>query len=221
MLNHDSNHQGRGAHPPRRRVDFSHRFLLFVPVETQRSRRVLVVGYYLFFLAFAGILLWFRGPEKYDRLLPLTFYLGTALGGLTFTGPVRLFSSWQRNLRLPPEDRRDPVSLVWRATGMPQREIDHLDEHDIALRDRAHYLAYSTLRWPAILATLFGAIFLIDATPQQLAHVLSIVAVPFAALFFSLPQAIILWREPDLEPDSLDFESQGMRQTLPRSDSHA
>jgi hypothetical protein len=167
----------------RRRVDFSHRFLLFIPVETQRSRRILVVGYYLFFIAFAAVLLWFRGPAKYDRLLPLTFYLATALGGLSFSGPVRLFSVWQRNLHSAPR-------------------LDRLDEHDIAVRDRAHYLAYSVLRWPAIVAALFGGIFLMDMTPAQFGRILVIASVPVAALFFSLPQAIILWTEPDLEPET-------------------
>ena len=69
-------------------------------------------------------------------------------------------------------------------------------------RDRAHYLAYSALRWPAIVAALLGGIFLMDASPEKVAHVLLIASVPVAALFFSLPQAILLWTEPDMEPES-------------------
>jgi len=207
---------------PSRRIDFSHRFLLFIPVETRRSRRVLVIGYYLFFIAFSAVLLWFRGPAKYGRLLPLTFYLATMLGGLTFSGPVRLFSSWQRNFHMPLEDRRDPVSLVWKAASRPRlTSIDRLDEHDIALRDRAHYLAYSALRWPAILAALFGGFFLFDASPEQIGHALLVASVPIAVLFFSLPQAIILWTEPDFESDPEDLPSQAVLPGIPRSDSHA
>ena len=41
-----------------------------------------------------------------------------------------------------------------------------------------------------------------DASPEKVAHVLLIASVPVAALFFSLPQAILLWTEPDMEPES-------------------
>lgn len=194
----------------RRRIDFSRRFLLFIPVETQRSRRILVVAYYLVFAAFGTLLVWFRGPAKYDRLLPMTFYWATMLGGLTFSGPVRVFSQWQRRFKDGSAwgiDANRPHPYL---KGRPLIDIDRLerlDEHDLAVRDRAHYLAYSALRWPAILAALFGGIYLFDAKPEQLAHVLLIASVPVAALFFSLPQAIILWTEPDLEPDPVDLDA--------------
>jgi len=189
----------------RRRIDFSRRFLLFIPVETQRSRRALVVGYYLFFLVFAIVVVSLRGPQKYDHLLPLSFYLATLLGGLTFTGPVRLFSHWQRGLRAHPNRPADASLGLHSAAVRPAPALDRLDEHDIALRDRAHYLAYSALRWPAILAAMFGFIFFVmDATPAQMGRVLLIASVPFAVLFFSLPQAIILWTDPDLEPDPVE-----------------
>jgi hypothetical protein len=200
----------RGKFDPdqfRRRIDFSHRFLLFIPVETQRSRRVLVIGYYLFFLVVGVAVIWFRGPAKYDRLLPLAFYLGSALGGMTFTGPVRLFSRWQRKFKDGSAwgiDPNLPHPYLSGRTLISADHIDRLDEHDIAVRDRAHYLAYAALRYPAMLAAMFGLIFMIDATPAQVEHVLFLASVPVAVLFFSLPQAIILWTEPDLDPDPED-----------------
>ncbi|MGC2636174.1 MAG: hypothetical protein WA294_03280 [Acidobacteriaceae bacterium] len=198
-------------HIPPRRIDFSRRFLLFIPVETRRSRRTVVIGYYLFFAAFGILLVWSRGPAKYDRLLPLSFYLATMLGGLTFSGPVRVFSQWQRKLVATPDQPGDgPLGLSTLGATAP-RSIDRLDEHDIAVRDRAHYLAYSALRWPAILAALFGGIYLFDASPDQLAHVFLIASVPVAALFFSLPRAIILWTEPDLDAAPADFAVSGVR----------
>jgi hypothetical protein len=77
-----------------------------------------------------------------------------------------------------------------------------IDEHDLQVRDRAHYLAYSALRWPAIAAALFGPLFLLDATTLQVSRILLLISVPFAVLFFSLPRAIILWTETNLDPDS-------------------
>jgi hypothetical protein len=75
------------------------RLLIFIPVETQRSRRAVVVGYYIFFIALAILFLWFRGPAKYALLLPLTYLCAAMLGGLTVSGPVRLFSQWQRKFK--------------------------------------------------------------------------------------------------------------------------
>jgi hypothetical protein len=185
------------------------RFLIFIPVETQRSRRAVVVGYYVFFIAFAILFLWLRGPAKYVLLLPLTYICAAMLGGLTVTGPVRLFSQWQRKFKDGSawgiDGSRPHPYLKGRPLISP---LDRLDEHDIATRDRAHYLAYSALRWPAIAAALLAPIFLLDATPAQVGRILLIVSVSVAVLFFSLPQAIILWTEPDLDPDSVDSASQ-------------
>jgi hypothetical protein len=185
------------------------RLLIFIPVETQRSRRAVVVGYYIFFIALAILFLWFRGPAKYALLLPLTYLCAAMLGGLTVSGPVRLFSQWQRKFKDGSAwgiDANRPHPYL---KGRPLiRPIEPLDEHDIATRDRAHYLAYSALRWPAIVAALCSPLFLLDATPAQVARLLLIVSVPVAVLFFSLPQAIILWTEPDLDPDPADSASQ-------------
>jgi hypothetical protein len=185
------------------------RFLIFIPVETQRSRRAIVVGYYAALIAFAILFLWLRGPAKYVLLLPLTYLCAAMLGGLSVRGPVRLFSQWQRKFKDGSawgiDGSRPHPYLKGRPLISP---IDRLDEHDIATRDRAHYLAYSTLRWPAIAAALLAPIFLLDATPAQVGRILLIVSVPVSILFFSLPQAIILWTEPDLDPDSADSASQ-------------
>ena len=178
------------------------KFLLFIPAETQRSRRVIVIAYYLVFIAFAIWLLWLRGAGRYASLLPLTWFWASMLGGLSFTGPVRLFSPWQRKFADGSAWGIDPGRPHPYLKDRPLlHPIGCLDEHDIAIRDRAHYLAYSTLRWPAIGAALFAPLFLMHSSSEQVAHILFLISVPVAALFFSLPQAIILWTEPDVEPE--------------------
>jgi hypothetical protein len=199
------------------------KFLLFISMETRRRRRALVIGYYLFFVALCVLLVAVRGPAKYDRLLPLSFYLASMLGGITFSGPVRLFSQWQRRFKDGSAwgiDANRPHPYL---SGRLTIDIDHLrlDEHDIAARDRAHYLAYSALRWPAIAAALLGGIFLMDASPEKVAHALLIASVPVAALFFSLPQAILLWSEPDMEPDPEDPAPQSAISDAPTGARHA
>ncbi len=64
------------------------RFLFFVPVETQRRRRAIVIGYYGAFTTLTILFLWFCGPGKHSLLFPLAFYSAAFLGGLGFTGPV-------------------------------------------------------------------------------------------------------------------------------------
>lgn len=187
----------------------SRRFLLFIPMETRGSRRAIVVGYYGAFIAFAILLLWLRGPAKYSLLLPFTFYWAAMLGGLGIGGPVGLFSEWQRKFKDGSawgiDGSRPHPWLSGRTMIAP---MDRLDEHALHVRDRAHYLAYSTLRWPAIAAALFCPFILLDASPEQIAHLFLIASVPVAALFFSLPQAIILWTEPDLDADPPEPETQ-------------
>ncbi len=194
------------------------RFLFFIPVETQSNRRAVVIGYYLALIAFAIMLLWQRGPDKYGRLLPLTYFWAVMLGGFISSGPVRPFSRWQRKFKdgsfwgIKPGQTHSWLS--GRAV-IRIGHIDRLDEHDIAARDRAHYLAYSALRWAAIAAVILGPLFLIDAPPQQLAHILYLLSVPVAALFFSLPQAILLWTEPDLGTDTQDPGTQTVFKAIP------
>lgn len=188
------------------------KFLIFIPAETQRSRRAIVVVYYLVFIAFAVWLLWLRGPARYARLLPLSYFWASMLGGLSFTGPVRLFSRWQRKFADGSawgiDGSRPHPYLAGRPLIQP---IDRLDEHDIAMRDRAHYLAYSALRWPAIAAALLAPLFLMNASSEQVAHLLFFISVPVAALFFSLPQAIILWTEPELEPEAGELSATALK----------
>lgn len=203
---------------PQRRVDYTRRFLLFIPVETRRSRRILVVSFYLGFVAFAILFLWIKGFDHYDHLVPLSFFFSALLGGILYPGPVRVFSPWQYRLRGVPDRPADLAGLRLSSDGQPARPdpIYRLDEHDIARRDRAHYLAYSVLRWPAILAVWLGLMFYMDWLPAHFAHVLLLVAPPLALLFFSLPQAILLWTEPDLDPDTVADPQEQPPQTVIR-----
>lgn len=199
---------------PYRRIDWTKRFLFFIPIRNRRSRRILVIGYYLFFVVFAALFVWQKGLDDYDRLLPFAYLCAPLLGGLIAGGPVRLFSQWQRKAVGGAERFTAPAqSLSGYAGSRPA--VDRLDEHDIARRDRAHYVAYSALRWPAIAAALFSLMFLMDSTPQKVAHILLVLSVPVAVLFFSLPQTILLRTEPDLDPDPVDSGSQTVFKVVP------
>ena len=109
------------------------------------------------------------------------------LGGLTFSGPVRLFSEWQLRFRNGSAwgiaaNRPHPY-----LSGSPVIDPIRIDEHDLQVRDRAHYLAYSALRWPAIAAALFGPLFLLDATTLQVSRILLLISVPLPSSSFRCP----------------------------------
>ena len=81
------------------------------------------------------------------------------------------------------------------------------DERDLHQRDRAHYLAYQGLGW-AVLVPLFLATFrlikpaLLDwipMAPDEMYYGLLLIAL---TLFLTLPQAIMLWTEPDMESEA-------------------
>jgi hypothetical protein len=192
------------------------RFLFFIPMETQRRRRTVLISYYGIFIVFGILFAWFHGPAKYSLLLPLTFYWAAMLGGLGVGGPVGLFSAWQRKFKDGSAWGIDGTHPhPWLSGRTMIAPMDRLDEHALHVRDRAHYLAYSTLRWPAMLAALLGPLLLLDASTERVAHLLLLASVPIAALFFSLPQAIILWTEPDLDPDPEERGTQTVVKVIP------
>ncbi len=193
------------------------KFLFFISMETRRRRHTVVIGYYSFFAVLMIFRILFRGgPDTYAHLLPLTFYASAILGGLTINGPVRPFSHWQRNIRDGSAYNSNPRKMQWITLfrGEPLR-TERYDEHDIAMRDHAHYLAYAALRWITILFVLFGAVVIIDWPPPRVAQFLLFLSVPFCIVFFSLPQAIILWTEPDLDPDPEEQPPQTVIRVVP------
>ncbi|HTV81967.1 MAG TPA: hypothetical protein VME18_04910 [Acidobacteriaceae bacterium] len=190
------------------------KFLGFISIETRRRRRTLVIGYYALFLVIMVLQLLFSGPAKYDRLLPIAYLAAAMLGGLTVDGPVRVFTQWQRNMKDGSAYGIDPVRLRRFSSIPPRPSGSAYDERDIATRDRAHYLAYSTLRWAMIILVL-GMMVNMDWPSARVAQILLFLSVPFAVVFFSLPQAILLWCEPDLDPDPEDPGTQSVFKAIP------
>lgn len=148
--------------------------------RTLRKRRAIVIGYYLA-VAFAGV---FFGhaldhhTAAVAPLIPALYVVSVALGGVKSGGPIRPFSRFYRTSARP-----SPV-----------------DERDARVRDRAHYAAFSLMRAAGLLFTLLlVAVFVLDR--QWLVPLMAFLLYPAYALVMSLPQAILLWTEPDMAPD--------------------
>ncbi|HEY6446241.1 MAG TPA: hypothetical protein VIY53_07275 [Acidobacteriaceae bacterium] len=190
----------------------SPRAFLFFSVETQSRRRGLVVAYYGFFAALSVAMVLWRGPSSLDKLLQFAVICALFLGGITAAGPVRLFSPWQRKFADGSAYGIDPRRLR-AATGRPSQL--RVDEHDLHARDLAHYKAYAAIRGAIVLFALFAPLMISTAGPGVFARLVSLLCFPFCVLFLSLPQAIILWTEPDQEPDPEDPRFQTVYRAVP------
>lgn len=153
--------------------------------RTLRQRRAGVLGYYAA-VAFAGV---FFGQALYHHtpavapLIPVLYIISVALGGVKSGGPVRPFSHFYR---------------TW--SGFLARTASPVDERDIRVRDHAHYSAFSFMRAAGFLCTLLlVAVFVLRR--QWLVPLMAFLLYPAYALIMSLPQAIILWTEPDMDAE--------------------
>ncbi|MGB6134924.1 MAG: hypothetical protein WBG54_24320 [Acidobacteriaceae bacterium] len=176
-------------------------------MEKQASRRRLVaVVYAVLALSMAGC--WFI-----DRLHVSSFYLyffvlffvnQKIFGGYGVQGLVKPFTGkGPRNAPMP----SNLVELQLRLTGAlptPDPNPYRNDERELMRRDRAHYQAYQGI---AVLLAFMWFLASWDLHPPRfippglLPILLYCIALPAVLLAITLPQAIILWTEPDLAPD--------------------
>ena len=100
-------------------------------------------------------------------------------------GPPELFSSVEASL----------------FPARPGIDYGPLDEREMNERDRVHFVAYTLARWIALF--LFAAYALLGAIHVSWFSQLG----PFfffllTLVLWSLPQTLILWTEPDMEPEA-------------------
>jgi len=173
-------------------------------VRSRLRRRVLVIVVYLALAAMLSASLrwapWTLGNVGFFLVIALVNWM--VFGGLTTRGLVPPFSPDIRPLWVkddqPPESRID--RWFWRRS--PARKDLQTDERDDRRRDRAHYLAYRFVTWLTMVVWFLfvtvhaGPVFGTKGLPFDFAL---LVALAVAMLAQTLPQAILLWTEPDME----------------------
>ena len=174
-----------------------------VDMAARVHRRMLVV------LIYATLAMLMAGLFALDRWRTTGYYLVFAtflinrvfLGGYNFGGLVKPFSG-----RAP--ERQDPPPFLMLALRVypkePVRDEYRSDEREMQHRDRAHYVAYQGMA--VVLAVLWLLSSWNNFAPRLLAWIplspaLLIYGVVLAAtvVALTLPQAILLWTEPDME----------------------
>ena len=181
-----------------------------IDMSARSRRRALVV---LMYLAFAVLLaiLW-----NLTHLLQTGAWVIWAviaacrlfLGGYYSGGLVKRF-----NGKAPRQSEVAPTLLALRLrVYQPILSTDEVsyrnDERELTQRDRAHYTAYLTLGAAVLLPMFVASLRTSGRDGKDLLDLLAIPSAEFyygltmigVVLFFTLPQAILLWTEPDMEP---------------------
>jgi len=124
--------------------------------------------------------------------------LGAFLGGVRSGGTVKPYGGIHSGL-FP--NRSEVQELFGRArpvAGGDAAGNSDLDEREIRVRDRVHFVAYTVSRWFALL--LFAAYALLSTlNVSWLARIGPLFFFLLALMLWSLPQTLILWTEPDME----------------------
>jgi hypothetical protein len=177
-----------------------------VDMSPRAHRRALVALIYAVLAALmAGLFLTDHWRVTGYYLVFATFFINRFfLGGYNFGGLIKPFNGE------PPRRSEAPPPFLLLALHVYQPEPGESeyrsDERELSQRDRAHYHAYQAL------VIVLSALWLLSSwntfRPQLLALVpvspsLLIYGVVLAAIVIALtlPQAILLWTEPDMEAE--------------------
>ena len=176
-------------------------------VKTRVQRRVLVVGYYSLLLV-AGVVGVVRpGQRDVVTLINFAFFSCLLLGGIYGRGPVKSYTKpilpleASRGLSFWEKSGDDVQTLG--LSGRARRRDDGgsadwepLDEREQMERDHAHYEAYRIVRWT--LGIVIGVYWVtLHWTNSWIAEKLPVLAMVVLVYVLSLPQAVVLWTEPE------------------------
>lgn len=168
--------------------------VLGMSMAPQKNRRLLVVATYLILAACVAAILVVPPLVGRTRLMWLLF-LPLAYNIVSY----EVFGKLTRPTALP-QPRGEMTSL---GLAQRQRNQDEPDERDLEIRNAAHYQAFRA-------ATVYG--FAIWSSMPFLWHwdlsgatvvlFVLLLAMPLLTILLTLPQAIILWTEPDVPEEA-------------------
>jgi hypothetical protein len=180
---------------------------LGMALRTQRQRRILVVGFNLFVLAFSALALW-RGKEQFPfMLLPQTLVLGGMLGGIKVGGPVKVYE--ESHLPLG-NGGTQTLNIAGRRPFDNSPYGSPLDERERTQRDHAHYTAYRILRW-TLAAAVLGYWLSLNWTSAWVSMRVPVLVWTLLVYVLSLPQSVVLWTEPQGPAEELAEVRTGTR----------
>ena len=180
-----------------------------IDMAARRRRRLLLVVIYAALAALISVLWYFthwRGTGAYV-FWAIMLACRLFFGGYYPSGLVKPFNG------KVPHEQPMPSSLLILKLHMYQPVLAsdepnyRNDERELQQRDRAHYLAYQAIGCAVVLQAFFVSMRIAIPRLQnwapmaadQLYYGLCLVTI---TLFLTLPQAILLWSEPDMDTES-------------------
>lgn len=165
---------------------------LGISMAPQKNRGLLVaVTYAILVACFAAApFVPFRG-SRIQTVWGLLFILVYIMGNhFLFGSVVRPFMAY---------GLRKEEEIMSLRPALRQRDPDELDERELAVRNAAHYRAFRVV---AIYGFLAYLVIMSSPTLSGSAMALLILIMPLLAMLWTLPQAIILWTEPDVPEEA-------------------
>lgn len=185
-----------------------------INMAPRARRRWLVFTFYTIFGALLSAA-WFAnaaGSGSSWITIEFTVLIGPLLGGyLSYfwgkTGPGGLVKPFGGNevLKYHARKSRTSLSRMFYPEDADWSNIRN-DERDLNRRDNAHYLAYRVLGALVVLAFLIDYMtssptVLLQFAPVLGHHIVRLLLQCGYILFLTLPSAILLWTEPDMEAE--------------------
>jgi hypothetical protein len=179
-------------------------------LRTRAQRRALVIGYYSVLLAVGVAGLVRPGQRDVVALINFGFFSCLLLGGIYGRGPVKSYEEPMLPLEAGRglsmwDNKGDEVQELGLSGPKPKRDDggsgdwEPLDEREKTERDHAHYEAYRILRWTVGIAVVAYWASLHWTYPSNLwlNAKLPVLAMVLLVYVLSLPQAVVLWTEPE------------------------
>ncbi len=179
--------------------------LFGISMTSRSNRRVLVVVTYA---VTAMVLAGFYTLMRFITAIPDHTYLKVLLSFLTWVPFFFVLFAipgigYHRGLfgRLVPEQtfsfKVPAVRTLGLSRGIPDEQPQG-DEREMAVRNSAYFLSFKIVAWYAYLY-LFLCVVPLVTRENEIARVVAFfAAIPLVIMLFTLPQAVILWMEPDL-----------------------
>lgn len=161
--------------------------LFGIPMVRRRNRRALVFATYALLLILTAIILIFHPWVNVWVWFVLAF---NVTGGLVFGKLVKQTTF--------PEHSTPAVAAI----GIVDRPAkESLDERELSVRNAAYFLAFRIL---ALYSTAFfvSVHYLLLYKPTLAPQLILALMIPVLVMVLTLPQAIVLWSEPDLPSES-------------------
>jgi hypothetical protein len=162
----------------------------------RKSRRRLVVVTYAILLALMAVTI--VVPRLAPRTRAAGFVWGFAFGLAFITVAFLIFGKLAKDTVLP-QIRVDEVTSLG-LTPRPRSEYD-LDERELAVRDAAYVTAYRAVAVYSVFASV-ALVFSSELSASTARLLLGLLVILLVGMIFTLPPAVILWREPDVPEEA-------------------